>query len=92
MSDALAEALREAERFIAYYSGETDGCFVGTGTPSKCLEQIRAALATYDAKREAALKELADLGQAYDAASPAAPMSEYERKVAQKNKDFPNGF
>ena len=71
LHDELArvrEALREAERFISYYSGETDGCFVGTGTPSKCLEQIRAALAAYDAKREAALKELADLGQAWDAA------------------------
>ena len=37
-------ALFEAERFMAYFSGETEGRFVGTGTPEKCLAQIRAAL------------------------------------------------
>lgn len=51
MADKLAEiiselrpALVEAERFMAYFSGETGGTFVGPGTPQKCLEQIRAAL------------------------------------------------
>ena len=37
------EALREAERFMSYFSGETD-TFVGPGTPAECLAQIRAAM------------------------------------------------
>lgn len=52
MADKLAEiinelrpALVEAERFMSYFAGETGGTFVGPGTPQKCLEQIRAALA-----------------------------------------------
>jgi hypothetical protein len=36
--------LREAERFMAYFSGETGNAFVGPGTPQSCLEMIRAAL------------------------------------------------
>ena len=41
----MAEALAEAERFMAYFSGETDRAFIGSGTPSTCLSVIRAALA-----------------------------------------------
>lgn len=44
--DKLAKqeaALREAERFMAYFSGETN-VFVGPGMPADCLAQIRAAL------------------------------------------------
>jgi hypothetical protein len=51
MADKLADninllrpALEEAERFMAYFAGETGGSFVGPGTPTSCLEQIRAAL------------------------------------------------
>jgi hypothetical protein len=40
----LTMALREAERFMAYFSGETDGYFVGDGMPRKCLDEIRTAL------------------------------------------------
>lgn len=41
----LAEqALREAERFMAYFAGETGNTFVGPGTPKTCLELIRNAL------------------------------------------------
>lgn len=44
-SEGTVDALKEAERFMAYFSGETDGVFAGPGTPTKCLEKIRAALA-----------------------------------------------
>lgn len=40
----LTDALREAERFMAYFAGETDGTFEGPGTPATCLATIRAAL------------------------------------------------
>ena len=40
----LVATLREAERFMAYFANETDGVFVGPGTPQTCLEQIRSAL------------------------------------------------
>ena len=40
----LREALAEAERFMAYFAGETESTFVGPGTPSTCLLTIRAAL------------------------------------------------
>jgi hypothetical protein len=42
--EALEAALREAERFVAYLANETDGHFVGSGTPTTCLVMIRAAL------------------------------------------------
>jgi hypothetical protein len=42
-SAALARALKEAERFMAYFAGEADGVFVGPGTPKSCLEVIRRA-------------------------------------------------
>lgn len=44
----LVNALREAERFMAYFANETGGHFVGPGTPTTCLAQIRAALKTAD--------------------------------------------
>lgn len=40
----MRAALEEAERFMAYFAGETGGSFVGPGTPQSCLAQIRAAL------------------------------------------------
>jgi hypothetical protein len=40
----MFDALREAERFMAYFAGETGGPFVGPGTPQSCLVQIRSAL------------------------------------------------
>ena len=42
--EALEAALREAERFVSYLANETDGIFVGSGTPATCLVMIRAAL------------------------------------------------
>jgi hypothetical protein len=42
--DALVKALTEAERFMAYFANETGGHFVGDGTPTTCLAEIRAAL------------------------------------------------
>lgn len=39
-----AHALREAERFLAYFAGETGNTFVGSGTPKTCLELIRNAI------------------------------------------------
>ena len=42
--EALVAALKEAERFMAYFAHETDGVFVGPGTPTTCLAQIRASL------------------------------------------------
>jgi len=42
--EALEAALREAERFVSYLANETDGHFVGSGTPTTCLVMIRAAL------------------------------------------------
>ena len=41
----LVEALEEAERFLEYFAGYRTG-FVGPGTPSTALEQVRAALAS----------------------------------------------
>jgi len=41
----IITALKEAERFMEYFAGETDNVFVGSGTPKECLAQIRAALA-----------------------------------------------
>ena len=38
-----AHALREAERFMSYFAGETN-TFVGPGTPATCLSLIREAL------------------------------------------------
>jgi hypothetical protein len=38
-------ALREAERFMAFFAGETDNHFTGPGTPQTCLATIREALA-----------------------------------------------
>ncbi|HRH14636.1 MAG TPA: hypothetical protein PK225_09780 [Azonexus sp.] len=38
------DALREAERFMAYFAGETGNTFYGPGTPQSCLATIRAAL------------------------------------------------
>ncbi len=40
----LVEALREAERYMVYFSGE-DLTFVGPGMPADCLGVIRAAIA-----------------------------------------------
>lgn len=48
----LVEALREAERFMAYFAGETGGSFVGSGTPQTCLASIRAALAAMEASND----------------------------------------
>jgi hypothetical protein len=42
--ERLIDALEEAERFMAYFAGETGGHFSGPGTPQTCLQQIRAAL------------------------------------------------
>lgn len=42
--ESLRAALREAERFMAYFAGETEGHFEGSGTPETCLAQIRSAL------------------------------------------------
>lgn len=46
--DQLRAALVEAERFMAYFAGETD-TFVGPGTPKTCLAEIRAALGHVEA-------------------------------------------
>lgn len=42
---ALEKALGEAERFMSYFAGETDGAFEGPGTPKSCLGNIRRARA-----------------------------------------------
>lgn len=42
--ERMREALVEAERFMAYFAGETGNTFVGPGTPETCLVQIRGAL------------------------------------------------
>jgi hypothetical protein len=39
------DALVEAERFMSYFANETDGVFVGPGTPTGCLAKIREAIA-----------------------------------------------
>ena len=44
----MVAALTEAERFMAYFSGETGGHFVGPGMPAACLAEIRAALPPSD--------------------------------------------
>lgn len=41
----LLATLREAERFMAYFAGETDNSFEGPGTPQSCVAEIRAAIA-----------------------------------------------
>lgn len=43
-NERLREALSETERFMSYFSNETDGIFVGSGTPRECLAKIRAVL------------------------------------------------
>lgn len=43
-TERLVAALKEAERFMAYFAGETGNVFVGPGTPTSCLRQIRTAL------------------------------------------------
>lgn len=43
--ERLREALRECERWMAYFSWEIDGYFEGGGMPKDCLAMIRAALA-----------------------------------------------
>lgn len=40
----MSDALKEAERFMAYFAGETDLTFEGPGTPKSCLAIIRAAI------------------------------------------------
>lgn len=40
----LLEALKEAERFMDYFANDMTR-FVGPGTPTTCLEQIRSAIA-----------------------------------------------
>lgn len=40
----LEAALKEAERFMEYFSGETGNMFVGAGTPKECLALIRSVL------------------------------------------------
>jgi hypothetical protein len=49
--NGMLEALRESERFMEYFAGETGGSFVGPGTPQSCLAQIRAALTGDDVSR-----------------------------------------
>ena len=41
---AQQEALKEAERFLEYFTSEGPRSFVGPGTPKSCLAAIRAAL------------------------------------------------
>jgi hypothetical protein len=48
----LKEALQEAERFMSYFANETGGHFVGPGTPTTCLAQIRTALTSAQGKQE----------------------------------------
>lgn len=50
---ATASALKEAERFMAYFAGETDRTFEGPGTPTSCLAVIRAALSQPPSAQEA---------------------------------------
>lgn len=52
----MVAALREAERFMAYFAGETDNYFEGSGSPKACLAQIRAAL-FHDSVRADVLRE-----------------------------------
>lgn len=40
----LEETLKDAERFMSYFAGETGGHFVGDGTPTTCLAKIRRML------------------------------------------------
>lgn len=42
--DDIVQVLEDAERFMAYFSGETNGVFIGDGMPSECLAKIRAAI------------------------------------------------
>lgn len=41
----LEETLKDTERFMSYFAGETCGSFVGPRTPTSCLERIRRILA-----------------------------------------------
>jgi hypothetical protein len=41
----MLEALKQAERFMAYFTGETQGYFEGPGMPADALAAIRAAIA-----------------------------------------------
>jgi hypothetical protein len=66
MTKTLAEALREAVTAMAHYADE-DRAEFSYPVLDDALVTARAALAAYDAKRESALQELADLGQAWDA-------------------------
>jgi hypothetical protein len=43
-SPNMVAALREAERFMEYFAGETDNTFHGSGTPQTCLAMIRSVL------------------------------------------------
>ena len=38
--DNQRDALREAERFMEYFANETDGRFIGSGTPTTCLAEM----------------------------------------------------
>lgn len=40
----LEETLKDAQRFMEYFAGETGGHFVGDGTPATCLAKIRRIL------------------------------------------------
>jgi hypothetical protein len=68
----MIDALREAERFMAYFSFETGGHFVGPGTPQQCLAQIREALGvhpktiTYRSAFEVVIESLNYDGEATD--------------------------
>lgn len=46
--EALLKALKEAERFMTYFAGEQPYHFVGPGTPTSCLAQIRDAIAVVE--------------------------------------------
>lgn len=48
----LTAALKEAERFLEYFAGETGGTFVGPGTPQSCLATVREAIAASEVTAE----------------------------------------
>ncbi|WP_119920304.1 hypothetical protein [Mesorhizobium sp. DCY119] len=52
------DALREAERFLAYFAGETGGSFEGPGTPKTALAKVREALRTQPAEAGVTVKAL----------------------------------
>lgn len=43
----LEETLKETERFMSYFAGETGGHFVGDGTPTTCLARVRRILSAH---------------------------------------------